>query len=177
MGTLIWFRKVTRTEGQHETAMGHHCVGHGPPHCPLGLVLHQRQSCSTARTVMQLRNLPVTTVGSATAWGDSGHGQAGRGHGAWRSWGPGQAVQAGVASAPGLGGGPMTGREQHERGQQCCHHRGDRAWGMPPSPVPQHRPERRSPALPASVSPRAPSSRRGGEQFPSRPGSEQGRIY
>lgn len=140
-----------RTKGEHGTAMGHHCVGHGPPRCPPRLVLHRRQSCSVVPVVMQPHHLPVTTVGSAIAWGDGGHSQAGRGHGAWGSCGPGQVVQAGMASAPGLGRGDThDGVGTARRGTTVlCHHRGDRARGMPLSPVPPHHPKWRvQPLLP-----------------------------
>lgn len=86
-----------------------------------GLVLHRRQSCPVAPIVTQPHHLLATTMGSAITWGGSGHSQAP----GTRGLGPWPGIAGRIATAPGLGGGPIMGLEQHKKGQQCCHHGGD----------------------------------------------------
>ena len=116
LGTLIRCREVTRTAGQHGTAVGHCCVGH------LAVPWNLLDKAAPRRS--RLHPPPVTPAGSALARGDSGHGHPTAGHGAWGSWGLGRGWHQ-----PRGQGGPPLGWEQHRGGRQCCHPGGAQAGG------------------------------------------------
>lgn len=106
LGTSVWFRKVTRTEGQQGRAMGYPSMSH--------LTVPQGWFYTESKAAPWHRWSHGSVTCLSPPWGDGGHGhQASEG-----TQGLGALVtQAGTAPVPGLGV-PTVGWGQHKGGQQ-----------------------------------------------------------